>query len=168
MNAAFKLFPYVKSASKVQIEIFIIIAGAVAVYLFAAEHDILEKIWVFTQKYEHWEIDELIPVSLFLMVSLGIFSARRWAEASRAHKKVSVLNADLKRALDEIHQLKGIVPICSSCKRIRDDGGFWHQVELYIASHSDLAFSHSICPECTKTLYPEIFERNQKKQNDKK
>jgi DNA-binding response OmpR family regulator len=64
---------------------------------------------------------------------------------------------DLKKARDEIRRLKGIIPICCNCKKIRDDKGFWEQVEIYIESHSDAEFSHGICPECTKELYGNLL-----------
>jgi len=60
----------------------------------------------------------------------------------------------LKNALDEVKTLRGFVPICSQCKNIRDDKGFWQQVEEYVQSHSEAQFSHSICPDCAKKLYP--------------
>jgi signal transduction histidine kinase len=59
-------------------------------------------------------------------------------------------------ALAEIKQLKGMLPICSNCKKIRDDKGYWNHLELYIEEHSDASFSHGICPECIKKLYPEL------------
>lgn len=62
----------------------------------------------------------------------------------------------LQEALDEVKKLSGMLPICSSCKKIRDDNGYWNQVEAYIVDHSDAEFSHSICPECAKRLYPEF------------
>ncbi|MBM4341671.1 MAG: response regulator transcription factor [Deltaproteobacteria bacterium] len=63
---------------------------------------------------------------------------------------------ELQRALTEIKTLRGIVPICASCKKIRDDAGFWQQVEVYVRDHSEAEFSHGICPECMKKLYPEL------------
>ena len=67
------------------------------------------------------------------------------------------LNAELQDALAEIKTLRGILPICSSCKKIRDDEGYWNQLETYIQEHSEAVFSHGLCPECAKKLYPEIF-----------
>jgi two-component system, chemotaxis family, CheB/CheR fusion protein len=64
----------------------------------------------------------------------------------------------LKKAFDEIHTLRGIIPICAKCKQIRDDKGFWSQVEVYIKNHTGAEFSHGICPECAKELYPELDE----------
>ena len=63
---------------------------------------------------------------------------------------------ELQRALNEIKTLRGIVPICASCKKIRDDAGFWQQVDVYVRDHSEAEFSHGICPECMKRPYPEF------------
>jgi PAS domain S-box-containing protein len=60
----------------------------------------------------------------------------------------------LREHESEIKQLRGMLPICSSCKKIRDDKGYWNQIEDYIKEHSDAEFSHGICPECVKKLYP--------------
>jgi DNA-binding response OmpR family regulator len=62
---------------------------------------------------------------------------------------------ELRQALDQIKTLRGIVPICASCKKIRDDQGYWNQVEVYIQNHTEAEFSHGICPECIKKLFPE-------------
>jgi len=66
------------------------------------------------------------------------------------------LNRELNQALAEVNKLRGILPICANCKNIRDDEGYWHQIEMYIRDHSDADFSHSICPTCCKKLYPEL------------
>ncbi|MBP6307295.1 MAG: response regulator transcription factor [Opitutaceae bacterium] len=63
---------------------------------------------------------------------------------------------ELRDALEQIKTLRGIVPICSSCKKIRDDKGYWSQVEAYISRHSDATFSHGICPDCLHRLSPEF------------
>jgi PleD family two-component response regulator len=69
-------------------------------------------------------------------------------------------NTELQEALDEIKTLRGILPICSSCKKIRNDAGIWQQIELYIAEHSEAKFSHGICEECAMKLYPELMGKN--------
>lgn len=60
----------------------------------------------------------------------------------------------LQKALTEVKTLRGFIPICSSCKKIRDDQGYWNQIESYIRKHSEAEFSHGICPECARKLYP--------------
>ena len=61
---------------------------------------------------------------------------------------------ELKEALKDVKQLSGLLPICASCKKIRDDKGYWNQIECYIKDHSEVDFIHSICPDCAKILYP--------------
>lgn len=77
--------------------------------------------------------------------------SREIAERKRAE-------AELREALDEVHALGGMLPICASCKKIRDDQGFWQQVENYIETHTEATFSHGICPECVAKLYPDFAE----------
>ncbi len=66
------------------------------------------------------------------------------------------LISELKIALEKVKVLSGFLPICASCKKIRDDKGYWNQIEVYIREHSEAEFSHSICPVCVKKLYPDI------------
>ena len=63
------------------------------------------------------------------------------------------LISELKSALDEVKTLSGFLPICATCKKIRDDKGYWNQIEGYIQEHSDAQFSHGICPECAEKMY---------------
>ena len=63
---------------------------------------------------------------------------------------------NLLKALKEIKTLSGLLPICSSCKKIRDDKGYWNQIEAYISEHSKAEFSHGICPDCSQKLYSEF------------
>jgi PAS domain S-box-containing protein len=65
----------------------------------------------------------------------------------------------LKERDDEIKRLRGLLPICSSCKKIRNDKGYWEQMEVYIRDHSEAEFSHGICPECAEKLYPELYKK---------
>jgi PAS domain S-box-containing protein len=69
------------------------------------------------------------------------------------------LITDLQNALADVKTLSGLVPICANCKKIRDDKGFWMHVESYIQRHSQASFSHGICPDCMKLLYPEFMDR---------
>lgn len=65
-------------------------------------------------------------------------------------------NRTLQKALEQIKTLHGILPICSFCKQIRNDHGAWQRLEVYLQKHSDAEFSHSVCPDCMKTQYPEF------------
>jgi response regulator RpfG family c-di-GMP phosphodiesterase len=63
---------------------------------------------------------------------------------------------ELRLALEQVRTLRGIVPICSSCKNVRDDQGYWKQVEIYVRDHTEAEFSHGVCPNCMKALYPQF------------
>ncbi len=80
---------------------------------------------------------------------------RRMAEMQ---DKLAANLAELRDALNHVKTLRGIVPICASCKRIRDDKGYWKQVEAYVRERTDAQFSHGICPECAKKLYPDFYK----------
>jgi hypothetical protein len=67
------------------------------------------------------------------------------------------VTAEFEQALQEVKRLSGLIPICASCKKIRDDEGSWNQLEKYICEHSDAQFSHGICPTCADALYGEIL-----------
>ncbi len=81
-------------------------------------------------------------------------TGRKQAEQEREQ----VIN-ELTQALAEIKQLSGLLPICSHCKKIRDDRGYWHQVESYIEKSSEAFFSHSICPDCARENYPDLYKK---------
>lgn len=68
------------------------------------------------------------------------------------------LLASLQKALDEVKTLKALLPICAGCKRIRNDEGYWESVEAYFAEHGDIRFSHALCPECVRKLYPDLAD----------
>ena len=67
-------------------------------------------------------------------------------------------NEELQKALRDVKVLRGLIPICASCKKIRNDGGFWQQLEEYIGEHSEAEFSHGICQPCVKKLYPGVYQ----------
>jgi len=66
--------------------------------------------------------------------------------------------AELQQALENIKTLRGLIPICAHCKKIRDDEGFWKQVETYVSEHTLATFSHGLCPTCMKEHYPDIYQ----------
>ena len=80
-------------------------------------------------------------------------------ERKLAEREREKLIADLQKALAEIKTLQGILPICSSCKKIRDDSGAWQQMEVYIRDRTNAEFSHGLCADCAKRLYPEIMKK---------
>ncbi|MDQ1256616.1 MAG: hypothetical protein QG656_1214 [Candidatus Hydrogenedentes bacterium] len=81
---------------------------------------------------------------------------RQQDEIARQHQETLDKNAELEKALASVRQLSGLLPICASCKKIRDDQGYWQQIEGYIRDRSEAEFSHGICPECMEKYYPDI------------
>ncbi len=84
---------------------------------------------------------------VFLSIVIAFIATSR---LQNAKKRIIDRNNKLQKALDEIKTLHGIIPICSYCKKIRDDKGAWERIEEYISNHSEAQFSHGICPECYK------------------
>lgn len=78
-------------------------------------------------------------------------------ERKRAEAEREKLIKELQDAIARINKLNGLLPICAHCKKIRDDKGYWNQIESYIREHSEAEFSHGICPDCAQELYPEFF-----------
>ncbi len=78
------------------------------------------------------------------------------ADQARLLQERQELIDDLQQALDRIKVLKGLIPICAACKKVRDDEGYWKRIEDYLHEHSDADFTHGICPDCVKELYPDL------------
>ncbi|MDY0041750.1 MAG: hypothetical protein RBS57_15665, partial [Desulforhabdus sp.] len=141
----------------------------------------VSTLWLFTLT----SLDNLLIIILFLVVvnAFGIYFLITFSQSQRREffalreeqrlndeleneverrKKVEAeqqeLIASLKKAMDEVKTLQGFIPICASCKKIRDDEGYWRQIEAYIEEHSSATFSHGICPDCGKKLYPDFYK----------
>jgi hypothetical protein len=97
-------------------------------------------------------------LQLFLLVSLISLTLFLLFIFYRYEKQRAKNLALIREALDKVKVLSGLLPICASCNKIRDDKGYWNQIESYIKEHSEAEFSHSICPECAKKLYPGIYK----------
>jgi len=81
-------------------------------------------------------------------------------ERRHAEEEMGKAIFNLQDVLSKVDTLTGLLPICAKCKKIRDDNGYWNDVELYIRDHSEAEFSHSICPECAKELYPGFYKKD--------
>ncbi len=139
------------------------------------KHDEIRQRWI-SVRYEHGIsvkdiVTWVVVIGSIVLVVLAIFYLwnRRLAEEIQERKRAELEKENLIRkltgAIDEIKTLRGILPICSECKNIRDDKGYWTQIESYISKHSDADFSHSICPDCMKSLYEkeEWFQNSKNK-----
>jgi sigma-B regulation protein RsbU (phosphoserine phosphatase) len=98
------------------------------------------------------------PVELVARVSSALtFRAERNTRKAR-EQELLLRTQELEHALREVKVLRGLIPICANCKRVRTDAGDWQQLEEYIQGHSEVEFSHGICHVCMKAVYPDVFK----------
>lgn len=83
---------------------------------------------------------------------------REIGQRAIAEKEREGLIRELREALARVKTLSGLLPICAACKKIRDDSGYWNRIEDYICKHSEAEFTHGLCPECAKRLYPDFYD----------
>lgn len=101
-------------------------------------------------------------VTSLLMLTGVILIAPLFETVKQAEENQRKLVNELKDALVNVKTLSGMLPICASCKKIRDDKGYWKQIETYISGHSEVLFSHGLCPDCAKKAYQELDELKEK------
>jgi hypothetical protein len=102
---------------------------------------------------------EIIGIFGSAMMVIGVFSIKPvFVRIKNAEEEQRGLAMSLQEALGHIKILKEMLPICANCKKIRNDDGYWQQIETYITENSDTQFSHGICPDCVRKLYPEYSE----------
>lgn len=103
---------------------------------------------------EMWKVVFNRSLALFAIgVTAALGLQRKIVEEKRA-----MALAEREKALEDVRILRGLLPICASCKMIRDDKGYWTQIERYIKDRSEADFSHGICPDCARKLYPEFYK----------
>jgi PAS domain S-box-containing protein len=107
--------------------------------------------WLRNHARPVWDEDQNRVVRIYA-------AAQDITERRHARQEQERLILELQDALGKVRTLKGLLPICASCKKIRDDEGYWTSVENYILQHSDAQFTHGLCPTCAQKLYPDFFE----------
>lgn len=96
----------------------------------------------------------IIYFLIWIVGFVGLFFVYRFVAAEKSHREYLI--QELQKAIGEVKTLKGLIPICSSCKKIRDDSGDWERMEKYIEARSDVEFTHGLCNKCARELYPGI------------
>lgn len=140
---------------KLLIDLIFTAAISIATYFVAGAYDILERIVLLSKRHGSLNIDQWIMVFVVALFCSAGFACRRWRELWLVKNLTDRRNQELEKALSKTDRLQGLLPICSFCNKIRDEEGRWHRVESYIASHSAVTFTHSICEACTQEHYPE-------------
>jgi len=108
----------------------------------------------------------VLVMGILLSFTVALFSwsierGRDYLEREIVKRTEDLLkrNQELEKALAEIKELRGLIPICASCKKVRNDQGYWQQIELYLEEHSDAKFTHGLCKECAGKLYQEFYQK---------
>ena len=114
--------------------------------------------WVY--RHDNWKLDGLFTLSITLTFGLAWYSWRRWnelveekRERTKAEEETEALTRLLYNALAELRTLQGLLKICESCKRVRDETGYWIPLEAYIESNSKARFFQGMCPDCARRVY---------------
>ena len=114
----------------------------------------------------HSKMEELVKIRTEELAQANRQLKQEIAGRIAIDKERERLITELQVSLQKVRMLSGLLPICASCKKIRDDEGYWSQIESYIRDRSEAEFSHSICPECAKKLYPELYGPNAPQKKD--
>jgi hypothetical protein len=141
-------------------DLVVIATLAVAVFAISAAFDVFNMMLVWVYRHDSWQLDELFTVSLYLVAAGVVYAWRRHSELNvqarrreNAEAEASRLIPQLERALDDVATMRKVVPICSSCKRVRDARGEWYPVDTYMEIHFLTRFNDGYCPECAREAY---------------
>lgn len=108
------------------------------------------------QQFEKAQLLEALEIEKVNVTELNKNLAKDIERRKQTEQEKERLIRELQDALGKVKTLKGLIPICANCKKIRDDKGYWNQIDSYIHEHADVDFSHGICPDCAKKLYPDL------------
>ena len=133
--------------------------AAASVAVWPSQHIFSGDIQYFRSFFPYWESG--IRVGFYAVFIISLNALQRYVD------QLNTSNNQLRQALSEVKELRGLLPMCSNCKKIRDDANDWIVLEKYIQTHSDATVSHGLCPECAQKLYPELYEQMLKKKAEK-
>jgi hypothetical protein len=138
-------------------DLVVIIVLSFVVFALSAAFDLLNKIIAWIYQHDTWQLDELFTVVLYLVVALSVYAFRRHREfvvetgrRQIAESEKAQLIPELQRARGDVATLRKILPICPSCKRIRDTKGDWYQMETYMEIHLQARLNNGLCPGCAR------------------
>jgi hypothetical protein len=138
---------------------FVILLIAAIAYLILIRIDLANVIALGMHQVRTWELAAIFVVPLFSLAGSFVFILRRRAELleeiaerKKLQEEQDCLISQLEQALANIRTLSELLPICGWCKKIRDDKGYWTELEAYLQSHTNTRFTHGICPECAASF----------------
>jgi hypothetical protein len=141
-------------------DLLMIVTGASCVFVLSARFDVFNKIVDWMYHHDTWQLDELFNVAVYLVGATAIYAWRRYRELAKetlqrknAESEKAQIVPRLEQALADVSYLKKLLPMCSSCKRVRDDRGYWEEVESYVELHFSTRVDTGLCPDCATRLY---------------
>ena len=139
-------------------------------FAISATFDIFNRIITFLYRHDTWQTDELFTVAVFLAFAFAIYARRRHSELvvqqrrrEQAEEEKAKLVPELELARADISALKKLLPVCTSCKRVRDDQGYWSRVEEYIERHFLTRLDDGICPDCARKMFSNGGEKGKRR-----
>lgn len=132
-------------------ELWLIAILAIVAFALLAKVDAFERFQAWSLAHEHWQADELFSLSVVLLFAVAIYAWRRWRDLARETRMRETAEA-------EVGTLREILPVCAHCHNIRTDAGAWKGLLEYMMAHSDLKFSHGLCPACAEKHFPGLMD----------
>jgi CheY-like chemotaxis protein len=141
-------------------------AQDIPVIFISAIYETIDKVTAFTVGGVDYITKPFQPEEVLARVKTHLTLRRLQLGLQEKNEQLQAKNLELAAALAQVKKLSGLLPICASCKKIRNDEGYWQNVEIYIHEHSEADFSHGLCPECMQTLYPDLYGQLESRRND--
>lgn len=137
------------SRRKAKIDLAVLAVLTLLLYGSLSVFHVLSHLYTWGTEHEGWQLEHVATFFAVLTVMFAVYATRRWLDARREMHRREV-------AESQLHVLRGILPICSHCHRIRTEEDEWVTMDRYVRKHSDADFSHGICPDCLVEHYPDV------------
>jgi hypothetical protein len=129
------------------------------IYWISHEFSILERAYELTGLNQPANLGGALAVFLLFFAYffvLALVAVHKWRQAAEANQRLLEANQELEQTAREINKLRGLIPICAKCNRMKDDQGYWRRVEDYLSARAEVEFTHGLCPACVALLYPQL------------
>jgi len=135
----------------------------IPIIFISALHDAQDKVEAFAKGGVDYITKPFQPDEVLARINTHLTIRHLQKSLQKRNEELEDKNLKLKNIIVQVKKLSGLLPMCSNCKKVRNDEGYWQDVAAYIRDHSEADISHSICHDCTKVLYPEIYEKLKQK-----
>jgi hypothetical protein len=137
----------------------VIACFGVLIYWIGHKFSLMEKAYELTGLSQPANLGGAFAVFLLFFLyffALALVAVRKWRQAAATNQRLLEANQELEQAAKEINKLRGLIPICAKCNRMKDDQGYWRRVEDFLSARAEVEFTHGLCPACVAILYPQL------------